>query len=91
MSPGHTHTLSSYVFSGNFVLLEPGRGEMVDSQMLAPSQPSEGLVSTVGCADGELPANSVPKAPREAGRCFPSPDTVLESLLLAVTLERWAG
>lgn len=56
----HTHQV---FFSSNlqsFVLLEPRR-EMVGSQVLAPSQYSVGLVNTIGCADGDLPGNGVPK------------------------------
>lgn len=45
---------------------------MVGGQMLAPSQCSVGLVNTIGCADGDLPGNGVPKAPRQAGRWLPS-------------------
>lgn len=45
---------------------------MVGGQTLAPSQCSVGFVNTIGCADGDLPGNGVPKPPRQAGRWLPS-------------------
>lgn len=45
---------------------------MVGGQTLAPSQCSVGLVNTIGCADGDVPGNGIPKPPRQAGRWLPS-------------------
>lgn len=43
---------------------------MVGGQTLAPSQCSVGLVNTIGCADGGLPGNIVPKPRRQAAGVF---------------------
>lgn len=76
MSPEDTCTHTKYFLveiCSPFMLLEPRRREMVGGQTLAPSQRSAGLVSTIGCADGHLPGNYVPKPPGRLAGGFPAP------------------
>lgn len=65
---------------------------MVGGQALAPSQCSVGFVNTIGCADGDLPENGVPKPPSQAGRWLPSSTARDEAGEMCRALTRfWKG